>query len=102
MKIISTLIAFALCTGAFAQSKVTPVPQAVRQHFKLASFYQKYLDLDGLPIVGSSNVSDYALLEAKWIVRHMLTNRSDILHAMASNHVRLAVMAWNEFTTDIP
>jgi cyclophilin family peptidyl-prolyl cis-trans isomerase len=32
----------------------------------------------------------------------MLEGREDILRAMASNHVRLAVMAWNEFTTDIP
>jgi cyclophilin family peptidyl-prolyl cis-trans isomerase len=98
----STLILFGLCYAAPAQSKVAPVPNAVRQQFKLAGFYQKYLDLEGLPIVGSSNVSDYALLEAKWIVRHMLTNRTDILHAMADNNVRLAVMAWNEFTTDIP
>jgi cyclophilin family peptidyl-prolyl cis-trans isomerase len=101
-KLATILILFGMCSAVFAQSKVGAVPDAVRQHFKLASFYQKYLDLEGLPIVGSSNVSDYALLEARWIVRHMLTNRDDVLHAMGSNNVRLAVMAWNEFTTDIP
>jgi cyclophilin family peptidyl-prolyl cis-trans isomerase len=78
------------------------VPDTVRREFKLASFYQKFIDLDGLPVVGSTNVSDFAMREAAWIVRQMLTNRADILHAMASNHVRLAVMAWNEFTTDVP
>jgi len=87
-------------TGLAAQ--VGPVPETVRAQFNLAGFYQKYVDLEGFPIVSSSRVSDYALLEAAWIVRHMLTNRSDILQAMASNNVRLAVMAWNEFTTDIP
>ena len=81
---------------------VGPVPDAVRRAFKLAPFYQKHVSVGGLPIVGSTNVSDYALREAAWIVRQMLTNRADILHAMASNNVRLAVMAWNEFTTDLP
>jgi len=88
-------------TGA-ASDAVGPVPDAVRREFKLAPFYEKFIDLDGLPVVGSTNVSDYAMREAVWIVRQMLPNRADILHALASNHVRLAVMAWNEFTTDVP
>jgi cyclophilin family peptidyl-prolyl cis-trans isomerase len=79
-----------------------PVPDSVRSEFKLAPFYQKYVSAGGLPVVGSSNVTDFALLEAAWIVGQMLTNRPDILQAMASNHTRLAVMAYNEFTTDIP
>ncbi len=33
-------------------------------------------------------------------VGQMLTNRPDILRAMVTNKTRLAVMAWNEFTTD--
>ena len=100
----STLLALRLgfpVAGA-ASDAVGPVPESVRREFKLASFYQKFIDLDGLPVVGSTNVSDFALREAAWIVRRMLTNRADILHAMASNNVRLAVMAWNEFTTDVP
>src|SRR5262249_25475748 len=48
------------------------------------------------------NVSDYALREAVWIVRQMVGTHTNILQAMASNNVRLAVMAYNEFTTDIP
>jgi cyclophilin family peptidyl-prolyl cis-trans isomerase len=52
--------------------------------------------------VGSTHVTDFALLEASWIVGQMLTNRPEILQAMASNHTRLAVMAYNEYTTDIP
>ncbi len=81
---------------------VVPVPEAVRREFKLAPFYQKHLNAGGLPVVGSTNVSDFALREAAWIARQMLTNRADLLRAMASNNVRLAVMAWNEFTTDVP
>jgi cyclophilin family peptidyl-prolyl cis-trans isomerase len=101
MKLLLHFVLIGLCGIAFAE-QVGSVPQSVRKRFNLAPFYQKYVDVEGLPIVSSSNVSDYALLEAAWIVQRMLTNRSDILRAMASNNVRLAVMAWNEFTTDIP
>jgi hypothetical protein len=90
-------------SGADSQAyAVVPVPEAVRSKLDLSPFYQKYLSLDGLPVVGSAKVSDYALKEAAWILRHMLAGRSDILHALADNRVRVAVMAWNEFTTDIP
>src|SRR5947207_587209 len=64
--------------------------------------YSKEIVLGGMHISGSTNVSQNALREAAWIVGHMLTNRPDILQTLASNKVRLAVMAWNEFTTDVP
>jgi len=98
--LLAPLLGLPIAGTAF--DAVGPVPEVVRRQFKLAPFYQKFIDLEGLPVVGSTNVSDFALREAVWIVRQMLTNRTDILHAMASNNVRLAVMAWNEFTTDVP
>lgn len=85
-----------------AAEPVRPVSDELRERAKLALFYQKHIDLDGFPVLGSSNVSDYAMLEAAWIVRQMLTNRSDILRALATNDARLVVMAHNEYTTDIP
>ena len=84
------------------RSTVAGVPENVRTGWELAAFYQKYLDVDGLPVVGSANVSDFALREAAWIIRQMLAGREDILRALAENRVRVAVMAWNEFTTDVP
>lgn len=88
----------------FAQEleRVEPVPTSVRELFKLDPFYKKYLAVEGLPVVGSGAVSDAAIREASWIVKQVLEGRSDLLRAMADNHTRLAVMAWNEFTTDIP
>jgi cyclophilin family peptidyl-prolyl cis-trans isomerase len=74
----------------------------LRRELKLAPFYTKHISVDGLPILASAKVRDAALLEAAWIVRHMLANRSDILRAIATNRIRLAVMAYDEFTTDIP
>lgn len=78
------------------------VPKAVRDRFSLDPFYQKHVAVMGLPVVGSVNVSDAAILEAAWIVEKMLAHRPDILDAMAENNTRLAVMAWSEFTTDVP
>ncbi|MHC1764381.1 MAG: beta-L-arabinofuranosidase domain-containing protein [Verrucomicrobiia bacterium] len=92
----------ASATPAGASDSVQPVPSELRERLGLAPFYQKHLDVSGFPIVGSSNVSDFALLEAGWIIRQMLPGREDILRAMATNRVRLAVMAWNEYTTDVP
>lgn len=89
-------------TGQTGPKAIRPIPETLRRSFALAPFYQKHLLVGGLPVVGSTNVSDHALREAAWLVERLLGNRPDILHAMASNHTRLAVMAWNEFTTDIP
>ena len=83
-------------------SQAAPVPESIRRDFGLAPFYQKHVDAGGLPVVGSTNVSDFALREAAWIVGRMLKKRPDILRAMATNKTRLAVMAHTEYTTDIP
>jgi len=82
--------------------KVTAIPQALRESLNLDPFYQKYLDAGGLPVLGSTNVSDYAILEARWILLHMLSHRPEILPVMATNRGRLVVMAYNEYTTDVP
>jgi cyclophilin family peptidyl-prolyl cis-trans isomerase len=82
--------------------KVAAVPDSIRTEYKLSPFYQKYIDARGLPVVGSTNVSDYAMREAVWIITHMLELRPEILAIMGTNHARLVVMAHNEYTTDLP
>lgn len=97
-----------LCFSANAFSfqvatlNVAPPTKDVREKFKLDDFYQKHVLIEGFPIVGSAKVSDAAIREAYWIVQKMLDGRSDVLKAMAANNTRLAVMAFNEYTTDIP
>ena len=88
--------------GSFAFAQVLDVPSKIRDTLGLDSFYQKYIDVGGLPVVGSNQVSDGALLEAGWIVQKMIGQRPDLLKAMANNKTRLAVMAYNEYTSDIP
>jgi hypothetical protein len=80
----------------------SPVPEEVRARFDLAPFYQKCLLVEDFPIVSSRAVSDAALQEAALIVRSMLSERPDIIKALAEANVRLAVMAVSEFTCDIP
>jgi cyclophilin family peptidyl-prolyl cis-trans isomerase len=74
----------------------------LRQSLELSSFYQKHISVRGYPILGSTNVSDYAMREAAWILEKMTAHRPEILETMATNRARLVVMAHNEYTTDIP
>ncbi len=89
-------------TTTNAAARVGPVPTSLREKLNLSLFYQKYLDVGGLPVLSSTNVSDYALLEARWILLHMLSHRPELLQVMATNLARLVVMAHNEYTTDVP
>ena len=95
-------LAFAVGSSFAADSRPGPIPVELRDRLKLDDFYQKHVDVGGLPVLGSAKVSDNALCEAAWIVRQMLAGRDDILKAMAGQNVRAVVMAKDEFTTDVP
>lgn len=79
-----------------------PIPDELRREFRLPPFYQKQVTIEGFPIVASAKVNDAALLESEIIVRGMLSERPDLLRAMAKARIRLAVMAASERTCDIP
>jgi cyclophilin family peptidyl-prolyl cis-trans isomerase len=100
LRLFAGFLAAAAVLGA--EPAVRPVPDDVRAGFGLAPFYRQFASVQGLPVVGSDRVSPAAIREAVWIVTHMVGERTDLLHAMASNHVRLAVMAHDEYTTDVP
>lgn len=80
----------------------SPVPAEVRAQFDLSPFYRKHLDAGGFAILSSDKVSDDALREARYIVDSMLAGRDDIRRSMIQLKFRCAVMAPDEFTTDIP
>jgi len=82
--------------------KVAPPPPEIVPRLNLSPFYQKHVDVGGLPIISSQEVPDAALLEAAWLVRQMVGPRTDILQTLGRNRVRLVVMAHTEMTTDIP
>jgi len=82
--------------------KVTAPPKDVVKSLKLDPFYKKYISAGGVAIVSSDKVSDYAMLEAAYLIGKMLEDRPDIGKALAANKVRMVVMGVNEFTTDVP
>ncbi|MDP6506913.1 MAG: hypothetical protein QF886_25025, partial [Planctomycetota bacterium] len=83
--------------------RVTAVPAEIIQRYKLkGDFYKKYVDVGGVPLMSSEKVDDRALLEARYTILQVLKGRKDILEAMSSKNLRLGVMAYNEFTTDMP
>jgi hypothetical protein len=83
-------------------TKVKSPSEEVVRALNLDPRYKKCVMVDDLAVVGSAKVSDYAMLEAAFLVGQMLKGRDDIRHALARNKVRVAIMAASEFTTDIP
>ncbi len=66
------------------------------------AFYTQRTNAGGLPIVASAKVSPYALAEAVFLVDAMLAKRTDVRAALIQSGARMCVMAWDEFTTDLP
>ncbi len=85
-----------------ASCTVGPVPASTRSRLTLSTFYHKYVDVNGFPIVSSPKVPDKALCVAKSIVTRMVAKRPDALTQLINSKVRLGIMAESELTTDIP
>ena len=66
------------------------------------AFYTQRIEAHGFPIVGSAKVNPYALKEAAFLLDLMLAHRPDVRDAMIKSGARLCILAWNEFTTDLP
>ncbi len=81
-----------------ALPRVTAPPAALRA----PALYKKCFLANGYPILASAKVNDYALKEAGYLVNLMLARRPDVRQAMIQSGSRLSVMAYNEFTTELP
>src|ERR1051325_6379635 len=66
------------------------------------SFYTKYLDVQGMPVVGSKEVADEALRRTRWIVLHLLAGRPDVVEAMKKNRMYLIVIGRDQLYCDMP
>jgi hypothetical protein len=106
MNVLISLVILLSCCFATGQESLVPVvaapPAEEVARLNLDPFYKKHLSVGGFPIVGSEQVSDYAFYEAAFIINRMLGRRQDIIDALVESKVRLAIMAPDEFTTDIP
>ena len=81
---------------------VGPVPDDIRKKLDLSPFYVKHVSAGGLPVLSSARVSDFALLEAAYLLDRMFEHRPDVRQAMIERGARVGILAVTEFTTDIP
>ncbi|XP_071160645.1 uncharacterized protein [Mytilus edulis] len=68
----------------------------------LDTFYQKYTEAYGIPVIASAQVSDNALRRACYVVRFMFADNKDVRMSYYKRHGRVAVIGASEGTTDIP
>ena len=66
------------------------------------AIYTQRGSAEGFPVVASDRVNPHALREAVHIINRMLARRPDVRSAMIKSGSRLCILAYNEFTTDLP
>ncbi len=66
------------------------------------SYYKKYLDASGVPIVASSTVSDAALKKMKYIVNRMLEKDWHTRQAVVTNLKRVLIIPKDQGMTSLP
>jgi len=84
--------------AGYKQVMITAPPASLG----LDTFYKKYADAFGIPIVSSEKVPDDAVLIARDIVNYMLIKRVDVRSALINRKARVLVMAQTEMETDLP
>jgi hypothetical protein len=95
-------------TATAAEALAAAEPDAVRQKRideELAlyrSFYKKYINVRGMPVVAHQDVADLALQRTYDIVTHMLAGRRDILEAMVNHNTCLIIIGKHQVYTDMP
>jgi hypothetical protein len=82
--------------------QVAPIPDALREDFKIRPFYKKHVVIRGIPVIGAEEVTDYAFLECAWTLDHMLHDRTMALKALVGAKVRMGIIGVKQYTMDIP
>lgn len=78
--------------------QVTSIPEGKN----IPSFYQKYIETEGLYVTSSGKVSDEALLKACDIISLMLAKRPDVKAHMMKKGCHVMVIGKDEETCDLP
>jgi alpha-glucosidase len=77
-------------------------PTEVPASLGIDSFYKKYIDADGIPIVSSADVRDEALVRARRVIIQMLSKRADIKQYMVEKGCKVMIVGEKEEVCDIP
>lgn len=88
--------------GALVQGYARSMISAPPAELSLDTFYKKYTDAFGIPVVSSDKTPNSALLYARDIINYMLMKRPDIRAALVQRKARVLVMAESEMETDLP
>lgn len=80
----------------------TPPPEIVARFRLDTTYYRKYADANGYPILASEKVSNAALAMVRDQVTYMLGSRPDLRDTMVARGGRVVIMAETEYTVDIP
>lgn len=88
---------------AYLEYVVTAPPPEIVERFKLdTSFYRKYADANGYPVLASAKVPDAALAIVRDQINYLLAHRPDVRDTMIARGGRVVVMAEAEYTMDVP
>ena len=79
-----------------------PPPAAVRDFFDVSSFWQQWINIEGFPVLASTQVSPYAVKELAWLIGQMFRNNTALLKALAQDKQTFTVIAHTEVVSDIP
>ena len=74
----------------------------IQKKKNIPSFYQKYIETEGLYVTSSGKVSDEALLKACDIISLMLAKRPDVKAHMVKKGCHVMVIGKDEETCDLP
>lgn len=77
-------------------------PSSVPSSLKLPSFYKKYVNAGGIPIVASDKVPTAAFQRAYYIIANMLRGKPCIRKALAMSGIRMGIIGDKEVTLDMP
>ena len=115
---LEILIAFPIivllsgCAGHYQdeadESSIEPFPvvytgdHVIKPPNGVHPFYKKYINADGIVIVGSENVADAALLDARRTILRLTSKRPDVHKAIVANNARISIMAFAETASDLP
>jgi hypothetical protein len=103
-------ITFSLNSHAQQTSKTTPLVTSYEavmvtqppKALKADTFYKKFADAGGIPVLSSAKVTDAAVLVARDIINYMVMKRPDVRQQMLKSKAELAIMAYTEMQTDLP
>jgi hypothetical protein len=109
--LLALLICGLLSRGAVTGANLPPVTPPPPSFFELVGerdrdiarkFYQKHIDVNGMPVVAAGEVADLALQRTYEIVTRLLAGRPDITAALVKNRMYLIIIGKDQVYTDMP